>query len=152
MSRGTYPPLPSSAIEHDRLPSTSERWRLCSRCRELNLSAYDFLVPKGGEDPNLENIYNPITLDMRPWDLIANSTKCSLCQLIVHGAQMASEDWLAGETPWQCELISRRLRGYYPRDEEDIRVLEFDLQYNWGSVRGLLVPVQCDAYPGAFPE
>ncbi|KAJ0135033.1 putative oxidoreductase YhdF [Fusarium oxysporum f. sp. albedinis] len=144
MRRGICPTLPSSATEHNRLPSTRERWRLCSGCQELGLSASIFLVRKGEEDPNPENIYNPMTLDMRPWNLIANSTECSLCQLIVHGTQMASEDWLAGGTPWQCELISRRLRGHYPRDEEDIRVLEFHVQYNWGSVRGLLVPIDVE--------
>ncbi|KAH6867531.1 heterokaryon incompatibility protein-domain-containing protein [Thelonectria olida] len=151
MSGATYPAPSSDATEHDELTGTGKSWSLCSRCRELNLSASNFFVPGGKEDQNPENIHNPTTLDIRSWDLIKNATECSLCQLIFSAVRVASEDWQAGETPWQCELISRRLRGYNPQDEEDVRVLEFNAQCNWTSVRDCLVPVQSDDYPGAFP-
>ncbi|KAK2469665.1 hypothetical protein H9L39_18480 [Fusarium oxysporum f. sp. albedinis] len=160
MRRGICPTLPSSATEHNRLPSTRERWRLCSGCQELGLSASIFLVRKGEEDPNPENIYNPMTLDMRPWNLIANSTECSLCQLIVHGTQMASEDWLAGGTPWQYFLVINVQAQCLSELPESGRYIA--LSYVWGGVdqvkttmdnlQDFLIPGALDRVSNTIPK
>jgi len=144
----------SSSNENDnrQVLSVGKAPSLCSQCRALNLSAGDFFVPAGerkntGERQN-ENLYEPITLDTRPWDSIKNATSCPLCQLLVSAIEMASEEWQAGQAPLHCQ-ISKRLSDY--PNNENTRVLEFVAQYKWTASRGSLIPVQSDAYPGAFP-
>jgi hypothetical protein len=147
----TYSASSRHAIENPELSCAGKAQSLCSRCLALNLSVADFFVQAGKRDSNnRDDVHEPITLDTRPWDWIKNATECSLCQLLYFAIGIASEAWQAEETPFYCQLVSKRLKGY-PASEEDIRVLEFVAQYKWTSARGSLIPVQSDAYPNAFP-
>lgn len=149
-SRFPSPSTMSTALSPSPSASTLQ-WKLCSLCQKLNLSASQFFVLEGREEKNADNIYNPIVLDTRTWQNVETATDCSLCRLVVSAVGAAQEDWQAGETPQKCQLVSRRLRGYDSQDSDGIRVLEFTAQYKWSSVSDLLVPVQSNGYPGAFP-
>lgn len=86
---------------------------LCQRCRDLGLSAADFFVPAGEPkwNPEADDIYDPLTLDVRPWESITQHQSCSLCRLIQLAAEASRDEWQALETPSQCKMVSKRLTG-----------------------------------------
>lgn len=130
---------PNAASE---LSGVSKQRSLCSECRELNLSASEFFLPKGKGNKD------PVTLYTRPWSQIRDAADCSLCQLVVFAVRAASEERLIQEALWQCQLISCILptthnlvaelsfNNYVPEDE--VMAIMFVAQYSWTSVKLML--------------
>lgn len=126
---------------------------LCQRCRNLKLSAADFVVPAGEQqrNPEANDVHDPIVLDVRPWDYITQHQYCNLCSLIRLAVEASRHEWQALETLSQCKIVSKRLNGSHIKGS-DTRVLEVIADYDWSSSHDVcLVPAQSDHYPTSFP-
>jgi hypothetical protein len=126
---------------------------LCTRCSNLKLVAAGFYLSEqeAKQKANPDNIYDPETIDTRPWGDIAASTECDLCQMIKGAVEASRFDWQAAEVPNFCDINTKRLHGH-DSVKFDVRYLEIVAHYDWTSSHGIaLLPADSEEYPGCFP-
>ncbi|KAK5625927.1 hypothetical protein RRF57_001643 [Xylaria bambusicola] len=115
------------------------------------------LVPAGSEaeeTPNPRNIYDPITKNVRTWEDVEETRDCPLCQVIKYAVEDTRTSWLSPSGPHSCELMLKRLHGWYSADRMHfgVRYLEVTAKFDWNTSHGIeLLPVESEEYPGYFP-